>query len=83
MMAAPRLLSSTSVTRSMYRYHVSDPIVFAGLVETVPTSMAGVFALIEWQRQTIELDSQALHSGHYSTICDTIGEALRRLTSRV
>jgi hypothetical protein len=37
----------------------------------------------EWQRETIELDSQALHSGHYSTVCDTIGEALRRLTSRV
>lgn len=47
------------------------------LVETVPTTMVGVFALIDWQRETIDLDGQALHTGHYSILCDTIGEALR------
>ncbi len=52
----------------------------AELVETAPTTMAGVFALIEWQRETIDLDSQALHTDDYSVLCDTIGEALRRLT---
>uniref|UniRef100_UPI001BD07143 hypothetical protein n=1 Tax=Bradyrhizobium sp. dw_411 TaxID=2720082 RepID=UPI001BD07143 len=53
----------------------------ADLVETVPTTMAGVFALIEWQRDTIDLDGQALHTRHYSILCDTIGDALRRLRS--
>jgi hypothetical protein len=53
----------------------------ADLVETVPTTMAGVLALIEWQRDTIDLDGQALHTGHYSILCDTIGDALCRLRS--
>jgi hypothetical protein len=54
----------------------------ADLVETVPTTMAGVFALIEWQREMFdESDSrQALHTGHYAMMCDAIGDGLRGLT---
>jgi hypothetical protein len=67
------------------RQDAADPSfeALADLVETVPTTMAGVFALIEWQREAIGLDSQALHTGHYSIMCDTIAEALRRLTAQV
>lgn len=51
----------------------------ADLVETVPTTLAGILALVGWQRETIDGDSQALHTGHCAMICDSIADALRNL----
>ena len=51
----------------------------ADLVETVPTTLAGILALLDWQRESIDADSQSLHVGHLAMVGDAIGDALRSL----
>jgi hypothetical protein len=54
----------------------------ADLVETVPTTLAGILALLDWQRESIDADSQSLHTGHFAMVGDAIADALRGLSAK-
>jgi hypothetical protein len=48
-------------------------------VETVPTTMAGLMALLELQRDLWELNDDVFDRGHLSFICESVESALKNL----
>jgi len=51
------------------------------LVETVPTTMPGVMALLKWHRDLWEIDPQSIEAGHLSYVCESVETALLNLQS--
>jgi hypothetical protein len=49
------------------------------LLETIPTTIGGVLALVDWQREAMEADSQVMDASHCAMVCYTVADALRGL----
>jgi hypothetical protein len=59
----------------------AERVALEELVETVPTTMPGVMALLKWHRDLWEIDPQSLEAEHLSYLCESVETALLNLQS--
>jgi hypothetical protein len=59
----------------------AERVALEELVETVPTTMPGVMALLKWHRDLWEIAPQSLEAEHLSYLCESAETALLNLQS--